>query len=664
MSNSRIHPGRTLIVPLLTAVLSATLSVAVSPARAAATLRVPQDHPTIQAAVDAAAAGDTIVLAPGIYNENVIIDTSVSLVAESFDPSDPRNNPTILDGGGNTVITIRSGVLPGPSITGLAIRNGFDGIFTRSPISIDHSYLTENVDSLQYVSGSGGVAADNVFEASIDDAIDINHAVRDFAIEDNEIVQSGGDGIEIRINDDAIAETAEIAIRGNRIVQSHTDGIQLIDYHQDTNRIFVIERNLIRDNSKAGIGMLDNGQSGEDFRAASVRERVHVFHNTFVGNDHGISGGDNLIALNNIFQGHVLGLKNVDGDSIASYNLFWDNATDFQGSSVDPTTTLVADPLLDGSDRLGPGSPAIDAGIARFEWRGETVMDQPPSSYAGEAPDLGWLEAATPANQPSISGFAPASGAPGTSVTISGSRFTGATDVRFNGASATFQIASDTQITATVPSGATSGPISVTGPGGTGTSTTAFSVTAPAAGAVTVKDYAFKPKNLQVAQGQTVRWTFRGPSAHTATDSVGLGAEGAPLFDSGPRGAGEAYEFAFEAAGTYPYSSTMSEPTPMTGSIGVPVVASPASGTTSTAFSVTWSSSALPGYRFSVQYRFRPEGSTAWGSWGIFQRRQTAPSATFTPTQGPGSYQFRGRLENSVTGRTSNYSAATSISVT
>jgi plastocyanin len=641
-----------------------SLVATIGSARASATLRVPQDHPTIQAAINAAAPGDTIVIAPGTYNENLIIDKSVSLTAQSFDASDPRNNTSILDGGGNTVVTIRSGVLPGPSFTGLVIRNGKDGIFSRSPFSVDHSYLTDNVDSLQCVAGSSGAISDNLFEASNDDAIDINHPIKNFTIEDNRILQSGGDGIEIRINDDQIANTVEITIRGNRIVQSHTDGIQLIDYFEDTNRIFVIERNLIRDNPKAGIGMLDNGQSGEDFRAASIREPIHVFHNTFVGNDHGISGGDNVIALNNIFQGHVLALKNVDADSTASYNLFWDNATDFQGSSVDMTTTLFEDPLLDGSDHLGPMSPAIDAGVAHFEWRGDVVMDQPPSSYLGEAPDLGWLEeGGTSTNQPSISGFVPASGGPGTSVTISGSGFTNATAVRFNGTPATFSVASDTQITATVPSGATSGPIGVTGPGGTGTSAASFSVTTAAAATVIVKDYAFKPKKLQVAQGQVVGWTFRGPSAHTATDAAGLGAGGSPLFDSGSSGPGVVYEFAFKAAGSYPYASTNSEPSPMTGTIEVPVAASPAAGTTNTDFSVTWASSPLPGFRFSVQYRFRPQGSTTWGSWANFRRRQTAPAATFTPDQGAGTYQFRSRMENEATGRTSGYSTPTSISV-
>jgi hypothetical protein len=78
---------------------------------------------------------------------------------------------------------------------------------------------------------------------------------------------------------------------------------------------------------------------------------------------------------------------------------------------------------------------------------------------------------------PAIGGFSPATGPPGTTVTISGSGFTGASSVTFNGVASTYAVTGDTQITATVPSGATSGPISVTAPGGTVTSSTSFTVT-------------------------------------------------------------------------------------------------------------------------------------------------------------------------------------------
>src|SRR3989442_15802978 len=78
-----------------------------------------------------------------------------------------------------------------------------------------------------------------------------------------------------------------------------------------------------------------------------------------------------------------------------------------------------------------------------------------------------------------MSAFAPTSGGVGAVVTITGSALTGATEVRFGGASATFTADSATQLTAVVPAAATTGPISVTTPGGTVTSASSFTVTTP-----------------------------------------------------------------------------------------------------------------------------------------------------------------------------------------
>src|SRR5262245_43487599 len=77
---------------------------------------------------------------------------------------------------------------------------------------------------------------------------------------------------------------------------------------------------------------------------------------------------------------------------------------------------------------------------------------------------------------PIVSSFFPAGGPAGTLVFVSGSGFTGATSVRFNGQSTSFSVTNDGQITATVPAAASTGAISVTTPGGTGASSTAFYV--------------------------------------------------------------------------------------------------------------------------------------------------------------------------------------------
>ena len=359
---------------------------------AGTTIRVPEDYSTIQAAVDAAPSGGVIDVAPGIYRETITIDRSVTLRGRVFDAANPARNTTIVDGGGASVITIASGISPKPVLVGLVVANGDDGITTQSPINVKHSYFVDNEDSLDYEIGGGGLCLNNVFDGSGDDAVDFDHLITDARVANNRMVRSADDGIEIRLHDDEIPGPVQLVIRNNEIIGSDEDGIQIIDYFEDTNRTITIARNLIRNSTMAGIGLMDNGETKEDFRAASIRERIEVFHNTLVENDHGISGGDNLIALNNVFQQHVLALKRVDGDSVASFNLFWDNAANSRNSNVVRATSVVGDPLLDADFHLRSASPAIDAGTARFEWRGEVVLNQPASSYQGAAPDIGWYE--------------------------------------------------------------------------------------------------------------------------------------------------------------------------------------------------------------------------------------------------------------------------------
>jgi hypothetical protein len=63
---------------------------------------------------------------------------------------------------------------------------------------------------------------------------------------------------------------------------------------------------------------------------------------------------------------------------------------------------------------------------------------------------------------PTLDGFQPAAAVIGAPVILTGTLLTTATDVQFNGVSATFVVQSDVEIDAVVPDGATSGPIGVT----------------------------------------------------------------------------------------------------------------------------------------------------------------------------------------------------------
>ncbi len=115
-----------------------------------------------------------------------------------------------------------------------------------------------------------------------------------------------------------------------------------------------------------------------------------------------------------------------------------------------------------------------------------TVVDD--EEYEGEetillqatAPDYGASREVTVTvedDDPTITDFTPKRGAPGVVVTISGDNFTRDATVQFNGVAASkVTVDSATEIRATVPPGAATGPITVVTPGGTVASTDPFRV--------------------------------------------------------------------------------------------------------------------------------------------------------------------------------------------
>jgi hypothetical protein len=132
---------------------------------------------------------------------------------------------------------------------------------------------------------------------------------------------------------------------------------------------------------------------------------------------------------------------------------------------------------------------------------------------------------------PAVSSFTPANGTVGTSVTITGTNFTGTTAVSFNGAAAaTFTVSNSGAVTATVPFGATTGPINVTTLDGTAISATSFTVTpggplfglgaTPSSQTVTAGASASYALNISRAAGFVDNLTFSVaglPAAATAT---------------------------------------------------------------------------------------------------------------------------------------------------
>lgn len=118
---------------------------------------------------------------------------------------------------------------------------------------------------------------------------------------------------------------------------------------------------------------------------------------------------------------------------------------------------------------------------------------------------------------PTISGFSPASGPVGATVTITGTNFSTTpanNTVKFNATTAVVTASTATSITTTVPAGATTGKIAVTVGGNTATSATNFTVTAGAIPTIT----SFTPTSGDV--GTTVTITGTNFSTTPANNTV------------------------------------------------------------------------------------------------------------------------------------------------
>jgi hypothetical protein len=85
-----------------------------------ATLHVPGDHPTIQEAIDASSHGDTVLVDPGFYKENIDFNGK-----EIWVKSTGGSAVTTINGNQmGSVVTFKSGEGPGAILDGFNLRNG------------------------------------------------------------------------------------------------------------------------------------------------------------------------------------------------------------------------------------------------------------------------------------------------------------------------------------------------------------------------------------------------------------------------------------------------------------------------------------------------------------------------------------------------------------
>jgi len=134
----------------------------------ASTIRVPQDFPSIQAAVNAASAGDTVLVSSGVYAENVSINKQICLLGLSGAQSTTIQDPDSTGAWGTPETMVISVDAAGPGvIRGFTIKGNFDvngaGIrLAADGWTVDHCAIMANQTGVVAL-GTTTTVADNVF---------------------------------------------------------------------------------------------------------------------------------------------------------------------------------------------------------------------------------------------------------------------------------------------------------------------------------------------------------------------------------------------------------------------------------------------------------------------------------------------------------------------
>jgi hypothetical protein len=114
----------------------------VAPAIGASVIHVPADQLTIQAAINAASAGDTVLVSPGTYTEKINFNGKAITVKSSGGAS----VTTITSTSPGTIVTFQSGEVATSILEGFSIKGGVltTGIFISSSPTILNNRITGN----------------------------------------------------------------------------------------------------------------------------------------------------------------------------------------------------------------------------------------------------------------------------------------------------------------------------------------------------------------------------------------------------------------------------------------------------------------------------------------------------------------------------------------
>jgi predicted esterase len=332
-------------------------------------IRVPTDQPTIQAGIDVASDGDTVLVALGEYFENLEISKSILLTSNfMFEEDTSAISSTIINGSLNeaSVIHVWAHISVRPTIQGFTITGGQGtadasgytiggGIYTRTNIKIQYNKIINNNISNPYCLG-GGICA-------IIDKNDLEILIQYNNISNNSLEgygESTGGGIEIYAYSEV--SSGNIGILNNIITNNQISTVILADFVSGGGGIslrsrfpVLLSKNIISNNTGVfGGGILLYEPFGS---------LTKIINNTVVDNEATQKGGGLCIVhgradiVNSIFWNNVAPIDScisIGGDLNINYSI---TSREYAG-----TNNITENPLLTEDFLLSNNSSAIDAG--------------------------------------------------------------------------------------------------------------------------------------------------------------------------------------------------------------------------------------------------------------------------------------------------------------